>query len=229
MKKNKKVVGYTRISLLKEKSSSISTQRSKIKSYCELNNLDLVGTYEEVVSGKSTENRIEYLKVMELVENGQIDGVVVYQISRWGRGSVGDMWKSIETLKKYKCEFYSVQEKIDTDSPQGRFFLNILFSMYQMEREMISKRTSDTLQNKKSNFEVYGNIPFGYNRDGNKLVENPNEMILRKKILMLHNKGYSFRKISRWLNEKGYKSKKGKQFYHQTIKYIINNPLPSVV
>ncbi|MDP6054022.1 MAG: recombinase family protein, partial [Candidatus Latescibacteria bacterium] len=45
----------------------------------------------------------------------------------------------------------SLKEQVDLSTPMGRFMVNVMSSLYQMEREMISERVSDVLQDKKEN------------------------------------------------------------------------------
>ena len=43
-----------------------------------------------------------------------------------------------------------------------------------------------------------------------------------KKIHKMNKLGYSFTEISKFLNEKGYKTKRGKKnFYYSTVEYIL--------
>jgi DNA invertase Pin-like site-specific DNA recombinase len=42
--------------------------------------------------------------------------------------------------------FHSLSENIDTSSPNGRFFLTILSSLSQLEREITSQRVTDVLR-----------------------------------------------------------------------------------
>jgi hypothetical protein len=46
-----------------------------------------------------------------------------------------------------------------------------------MELELIKERVKDTLKVKKENNKVYSPTPFGYNRDGDDLIENLNSTL----------------------------------------------------
>ena len=48
-----------------------------------------------------------------------------------------DTLTSIERMNKKGISFYSITESIDTSSANGRFFLTILSSLSQLERELV--------------------------------------------------------------------------------------------
>lgn len=84
---------------------------------------------------------------MELIERRDIKAVVIYKLDRLSR-KVIDTLTLIELMEKHGVAFHSITEKIDTRSAKGRFFLNIMASLAQMERELISERTRDAFRHK---------------------------------------------------------------------------------
>ncbi len=84
----KKILGYVRVSSesQKRKNNSIPLQKKKINEYCKLNDYDLVEIYEDDgISGMSIEKRNGYCKMIDYMKNNDIDGVVVWSLSRLGR------------------------------------------------------------------------------------------------------------------------------------------------
>lgn len=77
-------VGYTRLS---GDGMSIPEQKEKIRKYCDRNGLDLAEIYDdgEYSSGYETDERPEYRKVRDLVQEGSIEAVVVRDTGRIGR------------------------------------------------------------------------------------------------------------------------------------------------
>ena len=222
---NKNVVGYVRVSTERQekKGMSIQNQTEKIKEYCSLMDLSLDEIIVEVKSGKD-DNRVGYNRVLDMVKDKSIDGVVVYSLSRWGR-NITDNWNSISLMEKRNINFFSIKESIDTSNSMGRFFLNIMSSLYQLEREQLSERISDVLQYKKSKNQVFGMIPYGYDRKENDLVENPTEMKMVRKIKSLKGKGFNVSQITKYLNRNNYKPKRGKEFYRSGVSYLLNYSL----
>ena len=143
-----------------------------------------------------------------MIEDGEVDTLVVVSISRWGR-NLGQIYKSVQLMETKGVKFLSIKENIDTSSPYGRFTINLLSSLYEMELELIRERTKDTLKVKKENGKVYSKTPFGYDRVGNDLVENKKEKRLLRKMLRLKENGNSYGDVSKYLTKNRHKTKSG--------------------
>jgi site-specific DNA recombinase len=175
---------------------------------------------DEGVSGKSTK-REGYTRLMEMIKNKECDGVVVYSLSRYSR-CVLDTLSSIQLMNDNGITFHSLSENIDTSSPNGRFFLTILSSLSQLEREITSTRVKDTLQGLKMTNKPYSNDLYGYDKIDGSLVVNGTEQKMIKKIVKMNRLGFSIHEIVKYVNEKGFKTKRGgKRFYYNTIKGIL--------
>ena len=156
----KKVIGYVRVSSLvqKEKGNSIPNQISKIKSYCKLNEYELIDILsDDGISGMSKSKRKDYLKLIDIISNKDIDGVIVNDLSRIGR-KMSDVVEFIDSMKKKNIEFHTIKEGINNDSNVGGLIINILSSINQFEVEMLRNRISEVKQYKKSKNLVYGNL-----------------------------------------------------------------------
>ena len=207
----KRVVGYIRTST-KLQSNSIEMQKHKIKDYCEMNNLILDELIlDEGLSGKDIKNRKGFHSVIEMIERKEISTLIVLSLSRMGR-NLSQNYKVIDTMTKNKINLISLKENVDLSNPMGRFFVNVLNSLYMMEREMVSDRVSDILSDKKKNAKVYGMIPYGFGADGSSLISNPKEQKTLKKITSLKGKGLSYAKISDFLNRNKYTKRNGSKF-----------------
>jgi|TARA_R110002167_G_scaffold50469_1_gene146765 site-specific DNA recombinase len=220
----KSVIGYIRCStrLQAEEGVSLDLQKSMIENYCKINKLELVEVYsDEGVSGKGTTNRTGYGKVMELVEQAAITGVVVYSISRFGRNLV-DTLNSVKVMTDNDISFLSVKENINTKTSQGRLQLNIYSSVAEYEREEIVTRIKDSLNHKKENGEKFCRSVFGLKVVKGKFVKCDKEVKVRRRIKLLHNKGYSLYNIANKLNDDGVKTSLGSVWYRQTIKNVLN-------
>ena len=202
---------------------SIDNQRLKIKQYCALHNHDLLEEIvDEVVSGKSSK-RDGYIKLMQIVENNGCDGIIVYSLSRFSRNTM-DTLSSIESMNKKVITFHSLSESIDTSSPNGRFFLTILSSLSQLEREITSQRVTDVLKSLKVTNKPYSNDMYGYDKVDGTLVINEVEQKMLRKIHKMNKLGYSFNEFAKFLNDKGYKTKRGgKKYYYSAVEYILKS------
>jgi site-specific DNA recombinase len=218
-----KAIGYVRVSTEEQAREGISleNQRVKIRTYCELNDLNLVEIIEDAGKSGKDLNREGIQTIMDRISHREIDAVVVYKLDRLSR-RVRDTLSLMDLIDKKSVAFHSIMEKIDTKTATGKFFLNILASMNQWERDTIAERTKDALRLKIIRNERAGQIPFGYHLapDGNNLIENPKEQEAIRLIKELHDKGHNYSAICRELTEKGFEPL-GKHWHAQSIKNIL--------
>ena len=217
-----KNIGYIRNSRITQQ-NSVEVQTKLITDFCKNNNIKL----DEIVidegisgSGEKTEKRDGYQSVIDRIQKGDIDTLVVISISRWGR-NLGEIYNSVSLMEKMNVKFLSIKENIDTSSPYGRFTINLLSSLYEMELELIRDRVRDTLKVKKDNGKVYSPTPFGFDRVGDDLVENKKEKRLLRKMFRLKDKGFSYGDISKYLTKNRHKTKSGGKWSRQNVYSIM--------
>lgn len=218
-----KAIGYVRVSTEEQarEGMSLENQRAKITGYCELNELELVEILEDPGKSGKDLNREGIQNLVEFIKGRRIDAVIVYKLDRLSR-RVRDTLSLMDLVEKKSVAFHSITEKIDTKSAMGKFFLNIMASMNQWERDTISERTRDALQLKIVNNERAGQVPYGWRlaSDGNTLLANQKEQEAIRLIKELHEKGYNYSAIGRELTGRGYQPL-GKQWHAQSIKNIL--------
>ena len=217
-------IGYIRNSRLSQE-NSVETQKKLITDFCKTNDftMDKIIVDEGISgSGEKVTLREGYNSILAMIEDGLVDNLIVISISRWGR-NLGETYKSVKLMGDKDTKFISIKENIDTSSPVGRFTLNILSSLYEMELEMIRERTKDTLKYKKENNLVYSKTPYGFDRDGDRLIENPKEKRLIKKMNTLKDKGFSYNDISLYLLKNRHKTKSGGKWTRQNVYKVMKN------
>jgi len=114
-------------------------------------------------------------RLMDDVENNNIDTIVVYKVDRLTR-SLADFAKIVEALDARKVSFVSVTQQFNTTSSMGRLTLNVLLSFAQFEREVTGERIRDKIAaSKRKGMWMGGNVPLGYDLKDRKLIVNPEE------------------------------------------------------
>ena len=221
---------YIRNSRLSQE-NSVETQKKLITDFCKNNDisLDKIIVDEGISgSGEKTTKRDGYNSIMDMIENGEVNTLVVISISRWGR-NLGQIYKSVQLMETKGVKFLSIKENIDTSSPYGRFTINLLSSLYEMELELIRDRTKDTLKMKKENNKVYSPTPYGFDRIGDDLVKNKKEKRLLNKMFRLKDSGLSYGKICNYLKRNRHKTKNGKYWtpsnVYSVMKSRMNTPI----
>ena len=220
----KKLIGYVRVSsnISKLKGNSISNQISKVKDFCGLNDYELVDIMkDEGKSGMEYSKRDGYLELINKCKTDNIDGVVVYCLSRLGR-RMKDIIDVMEMFNSNDIEFYSVKENINNKDIMGKLMMNILMSFNEFEVDNIRERIIDVKRNNKENGLVYGKLMYGKNKDGKKLVDNIDEMKVIRYMKTLRSKGWSYFRISDKLNEKNIIGKSGGKWYGMSVRNVLS-------
>jgi site-specific DNA recombinase len=217
-------VGYVRCSTVLQSKEGLTTemQIAKIRQYCALNDLTLVGIYGDPgISGKSIRARPGIKAVLSIVKRKKIDAVVTYSLSRLARNTVEALEIS-KLMDKANVGLHSITERLDTQSAMGRFFFSLTASLAEMERALIAERTTAALDLKRSKGEkTGGSCPYGYRSVDGKLIPDAGEQRLIKRIKNLRAKGFSYQRIADSLAEKGIFTRKGTKFQATQVSRIL--------
>lgn len=135
-------VGYARVST---KEQDLSLQLDA------LNKFDCDKVFTDKVS--SAKQRQGLQDALNYLRSG--DCLVVWKLDRLCR-SLPDLIKISQQLKDKGCELISITENIDTSTPAGRLYFNILGALGQMERELIQERVKAGLMAAKKRGRVGG-------------------------------------------------------------------------
>ena len=177
---------YTRVSTDNQAEvefNSCETQESKIRSFiASQNGFEVYKVYSDQGHTGANMDRPALKDMLIDIQRGKIDIVIAYKIDRLTR-SPKDFYQLIEIFEKHNVSFLSITERFDTSTPSGRLLRNIMLTFAQFERELISERIKDKILEKaRKGLWGPGRAPFGYQRDGNKLVIVPEEAKIVKTI-----------------------------------------------
>ena len=109
--------------------------------------------FREHMSGAKA-SRPELLKALAKVQRGDV--LVVARLDRLAR-SLSHLLSVIAELDAKGAHFKSLADPIDTTTPQGRFALQVLGAVAELERALIRERTKDGLRAAKRRGRVGGN------------------------------------------------------------------------
>ncbi len=222
-----KVIGYARVSTTgqADNGASLPVQLEKIRTYADFKDWELVAV--ETDGGQSAKelNRPALGRVLEMVEAGEVEAVIVYKLDRLTR-SVADLDRLVALFDRRQVALVSLQENLDATTATGRLMMNLLASVSQWEREVIGERTAAALQHKKANGEAYGRTPFGYDRREDRLVESAEEQRALRRMKTWRAAGWSLRQIGRELEALNVPTKQGgRRWYAATVKAVLENDL----
>jgi len=203
---------------------SLDAQIKKLEAYCRSEGYEIAGHYiDDGYSGRRT-NRPEYKRMMEDMANWDV--VVVLKMDRIHRNSV-NFALMMDHLRKNNKEFASVYDQFDSGNAMGRFVMDIMQRIGQLESEQIGERVKLAMTFKAKNSE--GNLgsghPYGYTYQNGRLVVVDEEAHIVRAIFNMSIRGSTLQDICDYLNEAGIESKKGVGWSRQTVSNIIHNPL----
>ncbi len=217
---------YTRVSTEDQAKEgfSLKAQLERLRSYCTSRDWTIAGEYiDDGYSGRYIK-RPAYKKMMR--EMGLWDMLLVIKMDRIHRNSKNFMLM-MEELNKHNKSFTSMTESLDTSTAMGRFVMDIIQRIAQLESEQIGERVYFGMKQKaKTNAGTLGfNIPYGYDYSDGTLVINSNEKMIVDKIYSMYLEGNSMSKIASHLNEQNIPTKQKRTWGSETISKILKNPL----
>ncbi len=130
----------------------------------------LPGVYDDGGISGGTLARPALQRLLDDIEAGRIDIVVVYKVDRLTR-SLLDFARLVETMDKAGTSFVSVTQSFNTTTSMGRLTLNMLLSFAQFEREVTAERIRDKIAaSKAKGMWMGGTPPLGYEPNGRTLT-----------------------------------------------------------
>lgn len=140
----RRLIGYARVSTEDQKTNA---------QLIELKEAGCSIIHQEQGSGASKARPV-LTQLLKEIQAGDV--LVVVRLDRLAR-SVSHLLEVIEGLAKVGAHFKSLQDPIDTSTPQGMFSLQVLGAVAQLERSLISERTKAGLRAAKARGKMLGN------------------------------------------------------------------------
>ncbi len=187
-----RVIAYVRVSTEDQSANGVSldAQRHRLKAYCDAHALDLVAVEaDEGISAKRTANRPGLQRALERLRRGEAAGLVAVKLDRLSR-TTRDVLDLVARAEKERWALHSIEERLDTGSPHGKFVVTVLAALAQMEREQIGARTKSAMDELRRQGRKTGSRPpFGYRFEGGLVVEAEGEQAILRQIAALRESG----------------------------------------
>lgn len=181
-----RVAIYCRVSTTDQ---SCSRQERDLLEYAKKADYEVVGVWFETVSG-SKNNRVERKQVMSLAQARKIDGVLVTELTRWGRSTI-DLITTLQDLAHWGVSVIATTGlQFDLTTPQGKLIASVMASLAEFERDLVRERVCSGLAAAKAK--------------GKKLGRKPGQRIkadkYAPKVLQMASEGHSYRQIAHKLH-----------------------------
>jgi DNA invertase Pin-like site-specific DNA recombinase len=221
--------GYIRVSQVAgrkgERFISPVVQREQIEGWVSARGNAYLGeVFEELDESGARDDRPLLMQALDRVEQGESEGLVVAKLDRFGRLVVEGL-RAIKRIEQAGGTFVSVQEGIDNRTPTGKFVLQVLFSIGELEWERVRENWDVARGRAIARGAYIGNTPLGYRRgERGRLLIVAVEAILVREIFERRANDQSCREIAEALNSAGARTRLGYRFNAGGIHKIISNP-----
>jgi site-specific DNA recombinase len=177
------------------------------------------------VSGTvSASNRPAMARLLRDAEEGAFGTVVIFSLDRLARKTTYIL-SFVESLTDgdIGVTFYR-EQAVDTTTAAGRVVLGVLGAFAQFERDLISERTRDALEQKRERGWRAGRLPYGYVQDEDfSLFIDEEKAAVVCRIFQGRADGTSYGKLAKALNADGIPAPHGKKWYASGIREIVVN------
>ncbi len=219
----KQVVGYARVSTAGQVADGVSleAQQARLRAWAEASGGELVAVHVDAgLSGSKASNRPALQAA--LADVCRRKGVlVVYSLSRLAR-STKDAISIAERLEKAGADLVSLSEQIDTTSAAGKMVFRMLAVLAEFERDLISERTRGAMAHlRRQGRRISGRIPFGYDLEGERLVQNEREQAALETMRRLRARGLSLRQIVAELESRNITAKNGGGWSAKVVSFVL--------
>lgn len=221
-----RAVIYARISREDQSAYSLEEQVRECKSYIEKEKMELVNVYIDDGFSAKNMNRPQLTQMLADMRENKFDVFIIWRLDRLTRDTLDGLTMVNTIFKKYDVSFVSINEDIDTSTPDGYMMFTIRLSMAQNEREKIAQRVSMGQRARaRSGKRNSSAKPYGYDVSEKdlSLTINEQEAPIMREIFDMYLKGYGKSKIAGILNERGIPAPRGGIWYEFIIGTLVRN------
>lgn len=220
----KNAIAYVRVSSDQqaESGAGLAAQKAAIETYAKRNGLNVTAWHDDAgISGAADlEDRPGLLAAIGELRRGSV--LLIAKRDRIAR----DTFLSLvieKAVAKRGASIASCDGIANGDTPADAFMRSILDATAQFERGLIRQRTRAAMAAKRKAGQRIGEIPFGYDlADDGRLIENAAEQKVIACIIDCRKAGMSLREIAAILNGQAVTTKKGGQWYGETVRSILD-------
>ena len=206
----------------------LSKHRSALAKFAAEHDIHIIETFKEVVSGESLYARPEMPRLLQDVEEGRFDAVLVMDLDRLSRGRMKDQgiildaFRDSGTLIVTPEHTYDLSDDLDDEMAEFKTFMS------RPEYKIINKRLRRGLTQTIEAGCYVANAPYGYRKvyvDRRPTLEIVEEEA--KYVRMMYDMyvdGYGCISIARYINSLGARPRRCDAFNRTTVAGILKNP-----
>lgn len=141
-KKERKILIYARVSTSKQK-QDLENQIESIKLYSAAKGYKISGIYKDIASGISFDKRNDFIEMLNLILNNEVEKVIISYKDRLSR--IGfDLFKKL--FSAFGCNIEVMYESSDKTTDEKEIFEEIISLLHCYSMKMYSKRRGKSLE-----------------------------------------------------------------------------------
>lgn len=177
---------YCRVSTADQ---TCARQEADLQTFAQRRGYDISGIWKETASG-SKDDRSQRKAVLALAQSGEIQVIVVTELTRWGRSTL-DLFHTLNDLQSWGVSLIAQTGwQFDLSTPQGKLIATMMSALAEFEHDLLRERVRSGIASAQARGVVFGR------RSGQRVKADK----LAPKVLALVGAGQSYREIGRRLN-----------------------------
>ena len=220
-----RAAGYVRVSQERNARNGygLGAQEADVTRYVQFKDWEPGEVYrEEGVSGYE-KDRPALQRLLADAKAGAFDVVIFPSIDRAAR-SVRDMIDIDTALRKAGVDVIFVREGVDTSTPTGELYRNIIAAVAQWEGRIIYERMSKGKRRKASEGGYIGGwLPYGYRSENGRVIVVPDEAKTVVRVFQRKANGASYRTVVHELTQDDVPTASGGTWQVSTLRGMVRN------
>lgn len=194
--------GYIRVSRVGERDERLRSpdfQRSGITVKASATDVDVAWFAPELDVSGSKKTRAILDAIVEQIEGGELDGIIVYNLSRLSRLAPRDRVELVERIESAGGVIVSACESFDPTTPEGRFQRDLFFSLARLEWEKSAAGFDVAKRNAvEQGIAIKARAPFGLRVGDDRRLEATDDAETVRELFRRRAAGTSWRELAAW-------------------------------
>lgn len=215
---------YARYSSDQQREESIVAQLRACREYCKRKGYNVIHEYADEAYSGTNDNRPQFQEMLAAADAGMFEVIVAHKIDRIGRNAY-DYYKNDHRLKAAGVRLEYAAQEI-SDSPEGAMLQAVMVGVSEWYSLNLSKEIKKGFRENVLEGKTLGGIPlYGYDVDKatKKYIINEREAVAVRQMFSMYAGGHSYGEIINWLNDNGYRTKRGRTFGKNSLHDLFHN------
>lgn len=220
---------YIRVSTDEQAELSPESQMEKLQEYARREGIVILQDHVYIdagISGKKAEKRPEFMRMIAAAKEKDCPFTVllVWKFSRFARNQEESIFYKSILRSKCGVDVVSISEPLIAGH-FGSLIERIIEWMDEFYSIRLSEEVKRSMEVNARRGKLQATASFGYRAEGGKLVIDPEEAEMVRRIFNSFIAGKGLFPIAKELNALGVRTHRGNEFENRTVEYILRNPV----